>query len=139
MQNCYTIKSQKDIDTFIEQSNALHDGYVLSVQYLHNGIKRSDDGRLEFRPEDRELTIRILITSIWDTVIELHLRGVSEWQVTDSAWAILGTAVSVSDKGLIVWTDDETTDEETLRDGSYVIAESMEYCFCEDHRQKNES
>ena len=136
MQNCYTIKSQKDIDTFIEQSNALHDGYVLSVQYLHNGIKRLDDGRLEFCPEDSELTIRIMITSIWDTVIELHFSGVLEWQMTDSEWEILGTSVSVSDNGLIVWTDGDTTDEATRRDGSYVVAKSMEYCFCEDHRQK---
>lgn len=139
MQNYHAIKSQKDIDTFIEQSNALHDGYVLSVQYHRSGIKRLGDGRLEFCPEDSELTIRIMITSIWDTVIELHFRGVTEWQVTDSEWAILGTSVSVSQSGLIVWTDGDTTDEAARQDGSYVVAESMEYRFCEDHRQKNEA
>ena len=128
------ITSQKDIDDFIEQSNALHDGYVLSVQFLRRGFKRLDSGALEICPEESELTIKILITSIWDTDIELHFKGVSEWQVFDNSWDIFETAVSVSDNGQIVWTDGETTDEATRKDGSYVVAQSMEYCFCEDHR-----
>ena len=139
MQNYYAIKSQKDIDTFIEQSNGLHDGYVLSVQFHRSGIRRLDDGTLEFRPGDSELTIRIMITSIWDTVIELHFSDVIEWQVADSEWEILGTSVSFFQSGLTVWTDGYTTDEATRRDGSYVVAGLMEYRFCEDHRQKTES
>ena len=134
----YAIRTQEDIEAFLEASNGLHDGYILSVQFFHNGYKPQKDGSLRVYPEDNELKIRILITSIWDTVIELIFKNVSDWQVHDNMWDITETAVSLSESGQIVWTDEFTTDEEARKNGSFVVAGSMEYRFLEDHRPGKE-
>lgn len=131
------IKTQKDVETFLEQSNGLHDGYILSVQFSHNGYKPQENGSICVYPEDNELKIRILITSIWNTVIELVFKEVSEWQLRDDMGDIFETSVSVSEDGKIVWTDAFSTDEETRKNGSYVIARSMEYRFCEKSDKRN--
>ena len=127
----YKIKTKRDIDNFIKQSNGLHDGYILSVQYCNNGIKHLDGGGYEISCEANELRIRILITSISDAEIELIFKEISEWQIFDNMWDITDTAVSFSDDGMIVWTDGLTTDKSTRREDSYVVARSMEYRFCD--------
>lgn len=133
----YAIRTQEDIVTFLNESNYLHDGYILSVQFSHNGYKPQKDGSVHVYPEDNELKIRILITSIGNTVIELIFKEVSEWQVHDNMWDIFGTAISVSESGKIVWTDSFSTDEEIRKKGSYVVARSMEYRFCDKCAKRN--
>ena len=33
-----SIKSSEDIQYFLEKVNSLHDGYIIGVQYVNNGI-----------------------------------------------------------------------------------------------------
>ncbi len=129
------VQSRQDIDTFLDRVNGLHDGYVLSVQYTENGIRRAPDGALWSYPEKNELTVRVLVTSIWDSIVELRFTGVSDWRVrTDGMREILDTAVSFAEDGRVIWTDEYSTEEAVRREGSFVVARSMAYCFVEDNR-----
>lgn len=131
----YKIETQNDIDFFIEQTNGLHDGYIVSVQFNNNGIKCIEQGcRYEFTPEQTELRIRVLITSILDTEVEMIFKNIFEWRFFYNMTDITETAVSILDDGRIIWTDEFSTDKSVRRDSSYVIAGSMEYCFYNDRR-----
>ena len=66
-----TIKTEKDIEFFLEKTNSLHDGYIVGVQYVNNGISIGRNC-YEFNNEKTKLIIRILVTSIWDAVIEIE-------------------------------------------------------------------
>ncbi len=126
---CY-IKTQEDIAYFLEKTNALHDGYVISVQYKNDGISKVYGGHY-FSPEQTKLTLQILVTSIWDAVVELEFEDLLEWQIKDNQWEILDTAVLFDEKNRVVWLDDTYVDMEELRKGSYAIAESMKWRIVE--------
>ena len=115
---------------FLEKTNALHDGYVISVQYRNDGISKVYGGHC-FSPEQTKLTLQILVTSIWDAVVELEFEGLLEWQIKDNQWEILDTAVLFDEKNRVVWSDDTYVDMEELRKGSYAIAESMKWRIVE--------
>jgi len=55
------IKNNKDIKRFLDETNSLHDGYIISVNYSNNSITRIDGG-FSFAPEATKLNIRILVT-----------------------------------------------------------------------------
>ena len=129
----YTVKTQKDIEIFLRQSNGLHDGYIQSVHYDDLGYERLENGSSRVYADRGELKIRVIITSLCDTVIELIFKSVTKWQIQCGPLnCIFGISVAFSDNGQIVWTDGPSTDEKTRQQGSYVIAGSMEYRFCEE-------
>ncbi len=126
MDNYFPIKNLADINTFIEKTNALHDGYIISVEYRNNGIKISDDA-YEFNPELTQLKIRVLITSIYDAVLEMVFENISEWKITETCGDILEACVVFNDKDLIVWSDDKINLHQLERNDSYVIAKKMKW------------
>lgn len=127
MDNYFPIKNLTDIETFIEKTNALHDGYIISVEYQNNGIKISDNA-YEFNFELTQLTIRVLITSIFDATLEMVFENISEWKITESGYYdIFEACVVFNDKGFIVWSDDEIDLDKLERNDSYVIAEKMKW------------
>ena len=129
----YTIKTQEDIVTFLNESNYFHDGYVQSVHYDDFGYERLENGSSRVYADKAELKIRVIITSLCDTVIELVFKSVTKWQVQSGPLnCIFGISVAFSDNGQIVWTDEPSVDEKTRQQGSYVIAGSMEYRFCDE-------
>ena len=89
---------------FLEKTNALHDGYVISVQYRNDGISKVYGGHC-FSPEQTKLTLQILVTSIWDAVVELEFEGLLEWQIKDNQWEILDTAVLFDEKNRVAFFD----------------------------------
>ena len=38
-----SIRSNEDVKYFLEKTNSLHDGYIISVQYTNNGITASEN------------------------------------------------------------------------------------------------
>ena len=126
MNNYYSIKSPADIDTFIEKTNALHDGYIVAVEYRNNGIKISGDV-YEFNPELKQLIIRVLITSIQDAVLEMEFENVLEWKITQSNCDILEAGVSFDEKGFIIWADGAIDLNNVQENDSYVIAGKMKW------------
>ncbi len=124
------VKTSEDVAHFLEKTNYLHDGYVISVQYMNNGITKVDGGH-RFSPELTKLTIQILVTSIWDTVVEIEFENLSEWQIKDNQWDITDTSVMFDEKNQIVWSDDVYVSMQELKNGSYAIAESMKWRIVE--------
>lgn len=134
MNNYTAIKNLADIDTFIKKTNALHDGYVIAVEYLNKGIKPTVlDSELytgwgyEFNWALTRLKIRVLITSIQDAVLEMVFEHVIKWKITEEQYDILEAGVRFDDNGFVIWTDDAEGMENVKETDSYVIAEKMKW------------
>jgi len=104
----------------------LHDGYILSVQYSHNGITASEN-RVDFEPDKTKLTLQILVTSIWDAIVEIEFESLFEWQIKDSQGDIFHTSVTFDEQGRIVWSDDAYINMDEVKKISYAIASSMKW------------
>ena len=121
-----SIKNIKDINTFLEETNSLHDGYVVNVRYKNDGISKIEGGHY-FEPSKTKLVLQILVTSIRDAVVEIEFENLLEWQIKDNHLDILDVSVFFNEENLIVWMDDIYTSAEDMKKGSYVIAESMKW------------
>ena len=119
----HPIVSQSDIDLFLDRSNGLHDACLIGVDYVHNGISGSNPCYID--PDKSELRLRWLVTSIYDKTVELVFTAPLQWQLKDQGYDITDTAVSFTDKGFVLWTDDP----EFRESGSYVIAQAMKWRF----------
>ena len=127
------IKTEKDIQDFIDKTNSLHDGYIIGVQYTNDVRTNVDENGYFTNPDATKLILRILVTSIWDTVVEIEFESLWKWQVLNDTYfdVILDTSVSFNDKGYIVWADDVWTDQNDLDDCSFAIAKSMKWRIVE--------
>ncbi|MBO5223675.1 MAG: hypothetical protein J6C23_04095 [Clostridia bacterium] len=121
-----SIKNQKDIKIFLDKTNSLHDGYVVGVQYINNGISSIGDG-YSFNPKQTKLILRILVTSICDALVEIEFENLLEWQIKDNQCDIVDTSVIINEQGWIVWVDDTYINEEEMKKSSYAIAKSMKW------------
>jgi hypothetical protein len=123
----HTINSQSDIDLFLDRTNSLHDAYLIGVDYVHNGI--SGGNPCYFDPDKAELRLRWLVTSIYDKTVELVFTAPLEWQIKEWGYDITNTAVSLTDKGFVIWADLDSTAPEFREQSSYVIAQAMKWRF----------
>ena len=121
-----SIKSSEDIQYFLENVNSLHDGYIIGVQYVNNGISKIKHGH-SFNPEQTKLVVKILVTSICDAVVELEFENLLEWQIKDNQWDMTDTTVMFDDHNWIIWSDDVYINMEEVKKGSYAIAKSMRW------------
>jgi hypothetical protein len=125
-----SIKSNEDIQYFLEKTNSLHDGYIIGVRYENNGISTTESG-YRFSPEQTKLVIKILVTSICDTIVELEFENLKEWQIKDKQWDMTDTAIIFDDHNWIIWSDDVYINIEEVKKGSYAIAKSMRWRIVE--------
>jgi hypothetical protein len=123
----HTINSQSDIDLFLDRTNSLHDAYLIGVDYIHNGI--SGGNPCYFDVDKAELRLRWLVTSIYDKTVELVFTAPLEWQIKEWGYDITNTAVSLTDKGFVIWADLDSTAPEFREQSSYVIAQAMKWRF----------
>ena len=125
------IKSIEDINNFIDKTNSLHDGYIVGVHYANDGISKTEGGHY-LEPDKTKLILQILITSIWDTVVEIEFEDLFEWQIEARQFCdITDTSVFFNEKNRIVWMDGVYTNAEEMKKGSYVIAGSMKWRIAE--------
>ena len=120
------IKTIKDIEFFLDKTNSLHDGYIINVHYANNGISIDGD-TYYFNPEQTQLTLQILVTSICDTIIEIEFEYLKEWQIKDNQWNITDTTVFLDKDNWILWSDDVYVNQDELKNSSYVIAKAMRW------------
>ena len=120
------IKTKKDIENFLDKTNALHDGYVIGVQYTNGGITKLDYGHY-FNPEQTKLIIQVLVTSVFDTIVEIEFENLLEWQIRDNQWDITDSSIILDENDSIIWLDDVYTTAEEMKKGSYVIAKTMKW------------
>ena len=73
------IKTKKDIQEFIDKTNSLHDGYIIGVQYTNDAITNVDENGYFVNPDAKKLTLRILVISFWNAIVEIEFDGVLEW------------------------------------------------------------
>ena len=125
-----SMKSNEDIHCFLEKVNSLHDGYIIGVQYVNNGISRIAHEH-SFNPEQAKLVVKILVTSIGDAVVELEFENLLEWQIKDNQWDMTDTTVMFDDHNWIIWSDDFYVNMEEMKKGSYAIAKSMRWRIIE--------
>lgn len=128
MDTYHSITTRADIARFLEETNDLHDGYIISVQYRNDGIECVPHGHV-FHPEKTELRIQILVCSIFNTVVELLFTGIHEWQIKDDMCDMIQTSVSFDKHGQVIWTNEYSTAPAVRKDCSYVIAASMKWKF----------
>ena len=128
------IKTQKDIQNFLEKTNQLHDGYVISVKYNNNGIKKTELGH-SISPWKTTLSLQVLVTSLYDTIVELEFECLYEWQFKEeyfnSACGIFEVSLSFDSQGHIIWADDVWQNTTDMKTCSYVIAESVKWRIVE--------
>ncbi len=125
-----SINTEKDIELFLEKSNSLHDGYIIGVQFVNEGIIKIEGGHY-ITPEKTRLWVKVLVTSIYDTVIEIEFENISEWQIKDNQWEITDTSVFFNEQNCIVWTGDVYINDKEMKSHSYVIAKSMKWRISE--------
>lgn len=126
MSEFISVKNKKDIKKFLEETNNLHDSYIISVQYTNNGIDIIDGG-YSFSEDLTELKIVFLVTSVYDKKVEVVFNNIREYQIVDKQFDITDTSISFSNDGFVIWVSDYSTEPE-IRDGSsYVIAENMKW------------
>ena len=121
-----SINKAEDITYFLNEINYLHDSYIIKVEYINDGISKIDHG-LYFDPKQTKLVLKILVTSIYDTVVEIEFDNLVEWQIKEHQWEITDTSVVFIEDNNIVWCDDVFESLEDLKKGSYVIAKSMKW------------
>jgi hypothetical protein len=123
------ISTGEDINDFIDKTNSLHDGYIIDVKYSNHGITKIEGGYW-FHPEQTKLVVQILVTSIWDTIIEIEFENLLEWQIKDNQWDITDTTIlfnEIQNEKWIIWADNMDPNMEMLKKGSYAIAKSMKW------------
>ena len=123
----HPILSESDISRFLDRTNGLHDALLTGVQYTHDGISGGNPCFID--PDRSELRLRYLVTSMYDQPVELVFTAPLQWQLRDQGFDITDTAVSFTDKGFVIWADDNSTDPEVRENGSYVIAKAMKWRF----------
>ena len=71
-----------------------------------------------------KLSLQILVTSLFDTTVEIEFEHLFEWQIKDSTY-IYGACVDLH--GCIVWSSDIYSNTDELKSNSYVIAKFMKW------------
>lgn len=124
------IKTEKDIQDFLEKTNQLHDGHIISAIYTYNGIEKTEDGHC-YSPWMKTLTLQVLVTSIFDTVVEIKFENIFRWSIGCPDEIFFDT-VSITRDGWIVWSTDVCPDISNINNVrpencSFVIAGSMKW------------
>ena len=122
------IRTCADIERFQDISNGLHDGYITHVEYNNNGISAVEHG-LHFDYTGLSLIIHVLVPSLPEhPMFEIAFRNIYEWQIKFFQFSDMkGFAILILENGTFLWADDISCNIDDLKQGSYVISESIQY------------
>ena len=136
MSPTYTpILTPEDAKAFIQAVNSLHDGEITDIRYQFNGITKLPEGGHMYAPDMTEMRITVLVTSIWDSVVELVFESLDDWQLGGySGSCIYDVLVDFNDQGFVIWTTGCSTDMAVMQEADFVIARRMKWRFVEDKR-----
>ena len=136
MSPTYTpILTPEDAKSFVEAVNHLHDGEITAIDYRFTGITKLPEGGHMYAPDMTELRITVLVTSIWDSVVELVFEALDDWQLGGySGSYIYDILVDFNDQGFVVWTTGCSTDMAVMQEADFVISRRMKWRFIEDNR-----
>ena len=122
------IRTCADIERFQDISNGLHDGYITHVEYNNKGISAVEHG-LHFDYTGLSLIIHVLVTSLPNhPTFEISFRNIHEWQISCYHFSdMIGFSILILENGTFLWADDISGNIDDLKQGSYVISESIQY------------
>ena len=80
-----------------------------------------------FLSRRKKLTLQILVTSIFNTVVEIEFENILEWQMKSDTEYIFSTFVDFIEPKRIVWSSAFFTNMDLIKNNSYVIAKSMKW------------
>lgn len=125
---CRVIKTAADVEEFQNVSNGLHDGHITHVEYNNTGITACGN-RLYFDYRGISLIIHILVTSLpGHPTFEISFHHILEWQINNYQFSdMIGFSILFLDNGMLLWADDISPNIADLKQGSYVVAESVQY------------
>ena len=119
------VSDEKAAAAFLSEANGLHDGYIVGVDYRHQGYTRGNPMYLD--PEKTKLVLRVMVTSIHDTLIEIVFEGIKDFQIKDVEYELLDSSISFSEDGAVTWCGDVSTEPDLLRCSNYVVAGRMKW------------
>ena len=114
-----SITCQKDIDFFLERTDALNDGDILSVNYENKGLRKTSMGYY-FEPGESELQIRVLASS---EIVELLFSGLLQWKIADDGFELIKISLYMDQNGFLTLRDESDPDDMAL----FVMAEAMRW------------
>ncbi len=122
------IKTPADAEKFQKVTNGLHDGFITGVHWDNSGIICKGN-EICFDYGKRRLVVHILVTSmIGNPIFEIVFQNVHEWRIEEFHFlSMVGFSIVFLGERSLLWADDVTPDIEELKNGSYVVAESIYY------------
>ena len=119
------IRDDKDASAFLSEVNGLHDGYIVSVNYQHQGYTWGNP--LYIDPKKTGLILTVMVTSIDNTLVEMSFEHIKDLQIRNIGYELLDSSISISEDGFITWCGDSETTPGALHDSVYVIAKVMKW------------
>ena len=121
----HIISDEIDAAVFLSEANGLHDGYIVSVDYQHHGYTWGNPMYID--PEKTKLVLRVMVTSIYNTLIEMVFEFIKDFQIKDDEFGLLDSSITFSKDGYVTWCGDLTTEPDSLRDSNYVVSKVMKW------------
>lgn len=121
----HIISDEIDAAAFLSEANGLHDGYIVSVDYQHHGYTWGNPMYID--PEKTKLVLRVMVTSIYNTLIEMVFEFIKDFQIKDDEFGLLDSSITFSKDGYVTWCGDLTTEPDSLRDSNYVVSKVMKW------------
>jgi len=121
----HIISDEIDAAAFLSEANGLHDGYIVSVDYQHHGYTWGNPMYID--PEKTKLVLRVMVTSIYNTLIEMVFEFIYDFQIKDDEFGLLDSSITFSKDGYVTWCGDLTTEPDSLRDSNYVVSKVMKW------------
>ena len=119
------ISDEKAAAAFLAEANGLHDGYIVSVDYQHQGYTWGNPIYID--PEKTKLVLRVMVTSIYNTLIEIAFEGIKDFQIKDEEYGLLDSSISFSKDGYVTWCGGLSTEPDSLRDSNFVVSKMMKW------------
>ena len=121
----HIVSNEKDAEAFLTEANGLHDGYIISVNYQHQGYIWGNPMYID--PEKTRLILRVMVTSIYNTLIEMVFEYIKDFQIKDEEYGLLDSSIAFSKDGYVTWCGDMTTEADSLRNSNYVVSKVMKW------------
>ena len=119
------IRNKSNASAFLSEVNGLHDGYIVSANYQHQGYAWGNP--LYIDPQKTKLVLTVMVTSIDNTLVEMTFEYIKDLQIRDVEYELLDSSIFFSEDGFITWRGDSITEPDSLHDSVYVIAKTMKW------------
>ena len=121
----HEIRNAQDVSDFLSETNGLHDGYIVSANYQHQGYVLGNPMLID--PQKSKLVLNVMVTSINNTLVELVFEDIRNFQIKDANYDLLDSSIVFSEDGSVTWCGDYSCEPDVLRDANYVAAGTMKW------------